>query len=276
MIAGHPSHCVLMPWIATNYQWVLDHEICHEWPPVFDLLHRYANREETGCSTEILWQVFEIYPQGLTQVNDFGYTPLHAIVMGSAECNVNLFTWMAEQCPSNMLQTDRSGETPLHRACMILVHHPGDDTSEICKYLIAECPESARTAADNSQRLPIHILLSHCQHRLVKEVAVCLLREYPESYDMTASGCRVPSSVPFIQRIKPRLDEEKELKENVAYLQEMSGLFQDAVEGTENPSPLAGSICDAFSDWATVTFVNRLEVKMELVSLDLQNECNAD
>ena len=85
-----------------------------------------------------------------------------------------------------------------------------------------------------------------------------------------------PSSVPFIQRIKPLLDEERELKENVAYLQEVSGVFQDAVNGTDNPSPLASSTCDAFDNWATVSFVKRLEARMGQILAELQEECNTD
>ena len=276
-IAGHTSHCVLMPWIATNYQWVLDrdHDI-YLFPSVFHLLNRYANRrEETGCTAAIIRQFFEVYPQGLTQVNDAyddGYNPLHAILMGSAECELDLFTWMAEKCPSNMLKTDRNEATPLHRACRFLINHRGYNSSEICKYLIEQCPESVQML-DNMERLPIHFLLDHCHHRIVKEVVACLLREYPESYNIATSGGRVPSSIPFIQRIKPLLDEEIELKENIAYLQDVSGLFHDAL-GTA--SPLASSTYDAFSNWATVSFVKRLEAKIELVSLDLQNECNAD
>ena len=270
-----------MPWIATNYQWVLDHEICLQVPPVFVLLIQYSRRNGTiGQTASIIRQFFEAYPQGLmqvpTQVNEGGVTPLHTILIGSAECDADLFKWMAEKCPSNMLKTDSFGQTPLHIACRSLSRHPGyNSKSEICKYLIAKCPESVRIMTDRSP-LPIHELQSHCQHRRVKEVVVCLLREYTESYDMTASGGRVPSSVSFIQRIKPLLDEEGELKENVACLREVSGLFHDAVEGTDNPSPLASSTCDAFDNWATVTFVQRLEARMEQIGTQLQDECNAD
>ena len=276
MIAAHPSHCVLMPWIATNYQWVLDHEICLEEPPVFNLLHEYIYRKETGCTAAIIRQFFEAYPQGLTQVNEYGHTPLH--LFGPAEYDAALFTWMAEQCPSKMLQTNREGETPLHVACISLTHHRGSNSSEICKYLIEQCPESVRIpgSEENHSMLPIHILLRHCQHRLVKEVVVSLLRAYPESYDMTASGGRVPRSKPFVQRIKPLLDEERELKENVAYLHEVSGAFQDAVNGTENPSPLASSTCHSFCNWATVTSIQRLDSRLVQNSTELQDECNAD
>ena len=274
-IAVHPTHYVLMPWIAANYHWVLDHKKCLEGrPPVFDLLIHYVNRESepTGFTT-IIQQFFEAYPQGLTQVNNRGHTPLHAILLGSAVCEPDLFKWMAEQCPSNMLRTDNSGQTPLHIACWALTRN--NHSSEICKYLIAKCPESVRIMTEASP-LPIHFLLQYCQHQPVKEVVVCLLRDYPESYDIPATGDVVPSSIPFVNRIKPILDEERELKENIAYLPEVSGVFQDAVDGTENPSQLASSTCVAFSNWATITFVQRLEARLEQALTELQDECIAE
>ena len=177
----------------------------------------------------------------------------------------------------------------MHIACLALVHHLrlgalGDDSSVICKYLIDKCPESVRIP-DNGGCLPIHYLLRHCQHRPVKEVVVCLLREYPDSYDMGTKpdpddgDVLVPSSIPFIQRIKPLLDEERELKENIVHLPEVSGVFQDAVDGTDNTSPsalLTSAACDIFSDWATITFVERLEARMEQILTDLQDECNVE
>jgi hypothetical protein len=72
------------------------------------------------------------------------------------------------------------------------------------------------------------------------------------------------------------VDEEKELKKNVAYLQDVSETFFDAVDGIENPSPLASSTYDAFGNWANVSFVQRLEAKIEQVLTELQEECNAD
>jgi len=182
IIAFHPTHCVLMPWIATNYQWVLDHELLLEIPPVFNLLYRYAHRElgTTGYTSATIQQFLEAYPQGLTQVYDYdrGLTPLHAILLwGPDECELDLFKWIAKQCPSNMLGTDNDGWTPLHIACHSLAYYLLDDThhvvissrNEICKYLIAKCPESVRIP-DNDGWLPIHLLLRHCQHPLVKEV----------------------------------------------------------------------------------------------------------
>ena len=93
---------------------------------------------------------------------------------------------------------------------------------------------------------------------------------------MVSGYYRVPSSIPFVQRIKPLLDEERELKENVAYLQEVSVVFQDAVEDTDNPSSLASSTCDSFCNWATVTSIQRLEARLVQILTEIQDECNAD
>ena len=103
-----------------------------------------------------------------------------------------------------------------------------------------------------------------------------MLREYPESFNKRHTLYGSPTSIPFVRRIKTLLDEERELKENVVYLQEVSGVFQDAVDGTDNPSILIGSSCNTFVNWATVTTIQRLEAKMEEVLTELQDECNAD
>ena len=59
-------------------------------------------------------------PHGLTQVDGNGCTPLHLILLGSAECEADLFKLMAEKCPSNTLATDNYGLAPLRHACMSL------------------------------------------------------------------------------------------------------------------------------------------------------------
>ena len=97
---------------------------------------------------------------------------------------IDLFKWVAEQWPCNMLEVDRDGETPLHYACWMLAGNHFQ-SGEICRYLIEHCPESVRISGDQ-RRLPIRILLDRCQHQFVKEVVVCLLRAYPESYDVAA------------------------------------------------------------------------------------------
>ena len=181
MIVRHSFHCVLMPWIAEKYRWVLDHEICLEDPPVFYLLELYVS---SNCNAGTIRQFFEAYPRGITQKNHRGCNPLHIIPTRGRGCNRDLFQWVAQQCPSNMSDADRDGETPLHYACWMLAGNHFQ-SGEICRYLIEHCPESVRISGDQ-RRLPIRILLDRCQHQFVKEVVVCLLRAYPESYDVAA------------------------------------------------------------------------------------------
>ena len=273
-IACHSSNYVLMPWIATNHQWVLNDEGILINPPVYCLIDQYASRGATGCSAAIIQQFFEAYPRGLTRTNEYGFTPLHAILSGSTGCEPALFKWLTEQCPNNMSETDNNERTPLHCACYLLTHHLAYDSSEICKYLIAECPQSVREL-ERWGRLPIHYLLEHCQHRTVKGVVVCLLQSYPESYDMAPEFTAVTSSIPFVQHIKPLLDEESEIKENAAYFQQVSETFFDAVDGTKNPRQLASSTCHAFGNWAK-SFTRDLEAKLEQIVNQLQDQCNEE
>ena len=89
------------------------------------------------------------------------------------------------------------------------------------------------------------------------------MRAYPESFDMATvyGDPPAPSSIPFIQGIKPLLDEEKEIKENIVYLQEMTVV------------PRACLTCDAFGSWAT-SFTRDLKARKEQILTELQNECN--
>ena len=215
------------------------------------------------------------YNRGFTQVAKDGLICTILMKDLAGRYKADFSKWVAEKYPRNtLLERNRSGRTPLHIACRSLTRHLGDDSSEIVTFGLPNCPESVRVL-DNNSRLPINLLLRLCQHRPVKEVVVCLLREYPESYGMVSGYYRVPSSIPFVQRIKPLLDEERELKENVADLQELSVVsvvFQDAVDGTDNPSPLATSTYIVFDSWAT-SFDQHLEARMEQISNQLHDEC---
>ena len=63
-IACHSSNYVLMPWIATNYQWVLNDEGILINPPVYCLIDQYANRGATGCSAAIIYSYHVSYKSG--------------------------------------------------------------------------------------------------------------------------------------------------------------------------------------------------------------------
>jgi hypothetical protein len=63
-IAQHPSHNVLMPWIAEIFPWVLDHRACQQRTPGLQLVSGYTGGM---CSASIVRQFLEVYPKGLCQ-----------------------------------------------------------------------------------------------------------------------------------------------------------------------------------------------------------------
>ena len=300
-IAGHPSHCVLMPWIAENYPWVFDHEQFTEKPPVYTLIRMYSYRSTEGniggikCTADTIKRFFWAYPQAHTKANQItlvrvhdelgnetvyptgGGYPLHMILKGRRECEFHLFKWMTEQCQVGMLKTDCEGKTPLHIACRALIRHRGSLASlDICKYIIKNCPTSVRLICRGNtfgDELPIHYLLKHCHHKSVLEVVTLLLREYPESFDMKGTTYPPPSSVPFIQQVMPYLNEERELKDNVNGLREILGTFSLAVDEANNKASLVGSAHNVFDSWAT-SCIQDLDLKKESNSRNLQDLCD--
>jgi len=283
LIAHDNVHCTLMPWIATEYPRVFDNNRGRRL--VFDFLYMYSRRRRTSCTSTILKNFFEAYPQAFTlREAEDDTTILHTILQDSlevpnvsttrnfSECEAELFKWMANRCPDDyLLETVRTGGyTLLHLACESLAQYKGNDSSEICKYLIDNCPAPVRTL-DHDGQLPIHILQNSCDHRVVREVVVCLLREYPESHWAQPLSGRPPSDVPFIQSIKPFLDEERELKETIASLEESKSSLTDAVACTNNQ--LTRSAFAVYDAWAT-SFINTTEDKLQPISSQLQDMCN--
>jgi len=159
MIANHPQYCTLMPWIATNHTWILDHEVDKDRIQsavfAFQLLERYIRRRGTSCTATTVINFFEGYPRALKQLDRFGFRVLHKVLVFGRECEVDLFKWMAERCPSSHLLDIRNpeGSTPLHLACKKLAEHKGNDSSEICKYLIDKCPEAVHVRQTMGNRM---------------------------------------------------------------------------------------------------------------------------
>ena len=176
IISSHPQVCTLMPWIATNHQWVLDHENIVDKPPLFVLIRLLQTSTERGIA-EIIRQFIDIYPRSLTQKNSDGLIPLHLIIINPG-CAVALVKRMVELCPSSMMIKTHNGLAPLHVVCGYVARNSGDN-KEICKYLISKFPKSVRCTIDGDRKaLPIHLLVTSCQHQAVREVIVCLLRAY--------------------------------------------------------------------------------------------------
>ena len=103
------------------------------------------------------------------------------------------------------------------------------------------------------------------------ELIILLLREYPESYDIPSRYDPAPKSIPFIQHVKPYLDEEKEPKEYACLMQEMASVFQEAVACTKNP--LMKSTSEIFDSW-TMSRVYDLKDQIERISVQLQGVCD--
>ena len=289
LIASHPEHCILMPWIATNYTWVLDDEYCLEHPPVFAFLYMYV--DGIRCTSTTVREYFEAYPLALNQLDDGNSNTLHVILGASntQECEATLIKWMVERCPSRfLLEKDSEGDTLLHLACLrlsVCFISSGStemrrDSEEICKYLIDKCPAAIRVY-NNDAALPIHDLNRGCDYRVVREVVVRLLQEYPESIDARPQqgnrtdaqqlNARPPSDVPFIQSMKPFLDEERELKETIASLEESKSSLTEAVTCTNDQ--LMRSAFTVFDSWVT-SFIYTTENKLQLISTQLQDMCN--
>jgi len=277
IISSHPQLCTLMPLIATKHRWVLDHEKIIDDPPVITLIHLLqSTMKQSRSSTattmmrgiaETIRRFFEAYPHSLTQKDSKGLSPLHLIV-GSR--NVNLIKRMVELCPSSMKMRTNRGNTPLHMACLYLTKILADDMKEVCKLLISKCPESVRCANSRGDKYPIHYLLKYCQHQPVREVIVCLLRSYPESYNISSDE-GAPSSILFIQHVNFLLDEERSLQENIAQLQLIPGAFDNAVECTRDD--LMKSTSTVFNAWAKSS-IQAMESKIERNSSLLQLACD--
>ena len=190
------------------------------------------------------------------------------------ECEADLFKWMTERCPgSTLLETGSYDNTLLHLACLLLTRYMGHNSMEICKYLIQKCPESVRRL-NTGGGLPIHIIIQYLsEYQLVRDVVVCLLRAYPESYDARSTNNypSPPRSIPFIQSIKPFLDEEKELKETAASLKGSTPFLIEAVACTNDQ--LMRSVSTVYDSWAT-SFINTTEDKLQLISTQLQEMCD--
>jgi hypothetical protein len=256
-IADHHSHCILMPWIAERYPWVLDHKRCRERPPALNLIVHYADEPEQ-CTADIVRHFFEAYPRGLSQEDEGmeeGF-PIHKVACGCYGCEPDLFIWMVEKCPESAFKIDRFGHNPLHKACFSLRY----GLREICEFMITNFSGTVRTLGVSGD-LPVHWLIGRCHNEQVLEAAMLLLNEYPESYDISSNikGSTVaPKHDPFIQH---------------AYLRQTKQAFEVAVENTQDP--LIRSTCDTFASWAA-SHLRELETLMEQISNERANYYEQD
>jgi len=74
-IARDRTNSVLLPWIATNFQWALDDP--NNSSPLFDLLGLHVRSlgvHECTVTATTIRQLLEVYPRGLVQADKMGYT----------------------------------------------------------------------------------------------------------------------------------------------------------------------------------------------------------
>jgi hypothetical protein len=238
-------------------------------------VNNYANnrRLQSHDDDDFVRQFFEHYPQGLKQEDEIlmDGLPLHKILFGHNECNTELIRWMAEQYPDSMVHKTIRGGTPLSRACTALDDANSTNMAEICKFLIRRCTQSVRIATDRSGLLPVHLLGWKCHSREVQEIALLLLREYPESYTMISVSetwrLVAINSVPFFQRVKPILDQEIELKVYMGLIKDVPQNLNDAVLCSNNP--LLTHLPNIFKSWAA-EHLKVMETKMELISTQIE------
>ncbi|CAJ1964373.1 unnamed protein product [Cylindrotheca closterium] len=265
VIAKNSIHCELMGWIAETYPWVLDHRHCRRYPPTFDLLEQYSG---SGCPASSVRRFLQAYPNALSQKNMYGDKPLGAVVGGYNECDAELFKWMAEQDPKAMKRRSRMGNiSVLERVCfgMNEFAHYGNDSIEIIKYLIKECPKLVRQRGGRA--LPIHALVEKCNRRVVQDATILLLKAYPESYDIPGRFHKAPNTSQFVKRILPLIDRERELKEFMSMLTDVSTHFPKAI--SVNNSTLLHGVSNVLAAWSTD---RRKRVELELQGLPAQME----
>lgn len=249
-----------MPWIANSFPTILDDEACLEQPPIFDLIQ---------CGNGLVIKEFlEAHPQSHLLVDEEGCTPLHAALLHPPrrfQPDADTIKWMCEANPSCLLKTNHNGMTPLLCACYNISIEGFDDDASILKVLIEGCPQSIRRP-DKYGYLPISYVLDIWDE--FPQVIVAMLIEYPESLDISLSVYSYTKEYTkaLIQRIKPHVDELRELKDNIFHLQVNKMFLDKAVACTKDK--MLRSLSEVFDSWAT-DYLNALEPKVEEVSAQL-------
>lgn len=196
-----------------------------------------------------------------------GDLPLSCSLLGWDECDAELFEWMAKQYPEAMSHRNRLGMTCLHYACEALASTPEEgttapskcteNTSRICRFLISECPEAVRTKGRRGNGLPIHYLARRCNRPLVQDLIILSLRHYPQAVNVKAVRYLPElSTVPFIQKIAPLLQQEADLKAERVWLSQARtnfGIYTDSLDETATSIVQASVV---FSSWASNRITN--------------------
>jgi hypothetical protein len=262
-IAKNSCHCVLLPWIAEQYPWVLEHKRCKNAPPHLELAKKHADGE---CAASVVRRFYELFPQGLLQqsrVSAVAGFPLQCLLIGWEECDADLFIWMAQQAPAAVKHKGNWGTNVLHSACMSLSSSPDPDLVEpidrctennarICRFLVSEHPQLVRSKGRGGRGLPIHHLAHRCNRMLVQEVLLLLLKEFPESIEVKAAGYLPKlSNVPFIQQVAPLVKQESGLQQEQEWLLPATANFLAYTGSLDHPSidVNIAKLEEAFENW---------------------------
>ncbi|GAX22010.1 hypothetical protein FisN_6Hh257 [Fistulifera solaris] len=258
--------CPKLPlWVAERYPWVLHHKQCRVMPPHLAMVRAYT---DSGiCDAETIRKFYELYPRGLREKSKLDSTPKYpiaAILEGNAEPPVDLVIWMAEQYPKAVYHEWEPGYTVLHEVCCIMANkesHPRlpsrctPNMANICRFLIAKHPRLIRKQVRGRGTLPIHLLAKSCNRPLVQEMAILLLKAFPDCIE--DSDLR---SIPFIEQVHPLIIDEIEINQEILMLTQILQSMEKAVllmkdkscTTSEPGSSLFCAAAESFCSWASL------------------------
>ncbi len=224
---------------------------------------------------------YEIYPQGLRERYKFsskGY-PLSASLHGWREPDADFFIWMAKQYPKAAYYDQSRARSVLHEVCRSLASKSEDrnkctpNMARICRFLISEHPDLAIEI--DGYMMPISLLMKSCNRPLVQEMAILLLKAYPQCMQVEGRPwCPELSGFPFIQKIQPLVFQDVEIDRELSLLAQVLRNMKNATilsayhststpEGADLTLSVLNSLNEVYRSWA------RLRIKL----LKTQKQC---
>ena len=252
------------------------------------------------CDLQVVRKFYEIYPQGLQECSEDvcgGSYPLSISLAGWVAPDPDLFIWMAQQNPEAVHQTFYHNFTILHETCSSLStnEHQNElipfkctpNMAKICRFLISEHPGLVCQELRGHGYLPIHMLAHCCNRPIVQEIAVLLLKEYPECVHVKAGSDHPElAMVPFVQQVHPLIVEELEIDKEILQLTQMSKNMAEAaissksrftstsaLEGSTLTSALFGPFSEVFVAWANLRVCDVLPAAKQRVQERIAETC---
>lgn len=138
--------------------------------------------------------------------------------------------------------------------------------AKVCRFLISEHAGLVRRRDCDGRSLPIRLLAKRCNRPLVQEIAVLLLKAYPECVHVRAAKWQPRlSTVPFIQQVLPLVHNELEIDQEILLISQRSeNLTKVTFSPTNGPTStraqndftlkasLIGAIAEVFRSWANL------------------------